>query len=118
MIEANARYIGAFANALEFTSSDGNSDAMENLGGLWGSSAVAKSLENLQASYYFYKVENAGHEISGLPMSRNQYDIMSFLSRQVLGDENLAITTDERVPGDTIVRKDFTVQDYILDNLR
>ena len=83
--------------------------AMENLGGLWGSSAVAKSLENLQASYYFYKVENAGHEISGLPMSRNQYDIMSFLSRQVLGDENLAITTDERVPGDTIVRKDFTV---------
>jgi para-nitrobenzyl esterase len=51
-------------------------------------------------------------------MSRNQYDIMSFLSRQVLGDENLAITTDERVPGDTIVRKDFTVQDYILDNLR
>ena len=79
------------------------------LGGLWGSSAVAKSLENLQASYYFYKVENAGHEISGLPMSRNQYDIMSFLSRQVLGDENLAITTDERVPGDTIVRKDFTV---------
>ena len=92
--------------------------AMENLGGLWGSSAVAKSLENLQASYYFYKVENAGHEISGLPMSRNQYDIMSFLSRQVLGDENLAITTDERVPGDTIVRKDFTVQDYILDNLR
>ena len=40
------------------------------------------------------------------------------LSRQVLGDENLAITTDERVPGDTIVRKDFTVQDYILDNLR
>ena len=79
---------------------------------------LAKSLENLQASYYFYKVENAGHEISGLPMSRNQYDIMSFLSRQVLGDENLAITTDERVPGDTIVRKDFTVQDYILDNLR
>lgn len=66
----------------------------------------------------FYKVENAGHEISGLPMSRNQYDIMSFLGRQVLGDENLAITTDERVPGDTIVRKDFTVQDYILDNLR
>ena len=92
--------------------------AMENLGGLWGSSAVVKSLENLQASYFFYKVENAGHEISGLPMSRNQYDIMSFLSRQVLGDENLAITTNERVPGDTIVRKDFTVQDYILDNLR
>ena len=67
---------------------------------------------------WFYKIENAGHEISGLPMSRNQYDIMSFLSRQVLGDENLAITTNERVPGDTIVRKDFTVQDYILDNLR
>ncbi|WP_297905863.1 carboxylesterase family protein [uncultured Parabacteroides sp.] len=92
--------------------------AMENLGGLWGSSSIARSLENLQASYYFYKVENAGHEISGLPLSRNQYDIMSFLTRQVLGGENLAITTSERVPGDTAVRKDFTVQDYILDNLR
>ena len=53
--------------------------AMENLGGLWGSSAVAKSLENLQASYYFYKVENAGHEISGLPMSRNQYVCAPFI---------------------------------------
>lgn len=30
MIEANARYIGAFANALEFTSSDGNSDMTIN----------------------------------------------------------------------------------------
>ena len=30
MIEANARYIGAFANALEFTSSDGNSDVTIN----------------------------------------------------------------------------------------
>lgn len=30
MIEANARYIGAFANALEFTSSDGKSDVTIN----------------------------------------------------------------------------------------
>lgn len=30
MIEANARYIGAFANALEFTSSDGNRDVTIN----------------------------------------------------------------------------------------
>lgn len=30
MIEANARYIGVFANALEFTSSDGNSDVTIN----------------------------------------------------------------------------------------
>ena len=30
MIEANARYIGAFANTLEFTSSDGNSDVTIN----------------------------------------------------------------------------------------
>lgn len=92
--------------------------AIEGLGGLWGSSAIAKSLERLQVSYSFYKVENAGHEIANLPMSRNRYDIMSFLSRQALGDEPLAITTSERIPGDTIVRKDLTVQDYILNNLR
>lgn len=92
--------------------------AMENLGGLWGSASLAKSLDSVQASYHFYKVENAGHEISGLPMSRNQYDIMSFLARQALGKEKLVVTTDERIPGDTAVEKDFTVQDYIRENLR
>lgn len=92
--------------------------AMENLGGLWGSATIAKSLDSINASYYFYQVENAGHEIAGLPLSCNKYDIMSFLSRQVLNREKLIITTNERVPGDTAVRKNFTVQDYIQDNLR
>lgn len=92
--------------------------AMADLGGLWGSASVARSLEDLGASFYFYTVENAGHEISGLPMDRNRYDIMSFLARQVLGREKLIITTHERIPGDTAVRKNFTVQDYIQDNLR
>ena len=55
-----------------------------------------------------------GMRISGLPMSRNQYDIMSFLSRQVLGDENLAITTDGTFLVIRSYGKIFTVQDYIL----
>lgn len=90
---------------------------MADLGGLWGSVSVARSLADSGASYYFYTVENAGHEIAGLPMARNRYDIMSFLTRQVLGHEKLVLTTDERIPGDTTMRKNFTVQDYMQDNL-
>lgn len=92
--------------------------AIKDLGGLWGSASVARSLEDLGASYYFYKVGNAGHEIADLPMGRDRYAVMEFLTRQVLGGEKLVVTTDERVPGDTIRRTELTIQDYIQDNLR
>lgn len=92
--------------------------AIGNLGGLWGPYSISKSLDTLQSSYYFYKVKNAGHEIATSPLSENLFDIMSFLSRQVLGKENLILTTDVHVPGDTIVNKDFTVQDYIRANFK
>lgn len=92
--------------------------AIKDLGGLWGSASVARSLEDLGGSYYFYKVENAGHEIADLPMARDRYAVMSFLMRQVLGKEMLIVTTDERIPGDTIRRQELTIQDYIQENLR
>lgn len=90
---------------------------MPGLGGLWGSSAIADCLDTAETSYSFYMIDNAGHEIASLPMTRNLDDIAGFLSRQVLGDEKLAIRTLESIPGATDVEKDFTIIDYINSNL-
>lgn len=91
--------------------------AIDGLGGLWGSASIVRSLEFLKSPYTFYVVENADHEISGVPMSRNLYDIMGFLSRQALGNDPISLNVVEAQPGDSAVRKDFTVQDYIKNNL-
>ena len=90
---------------------------IEPFGGLWGSASIAGSLEAMDVPCYFYRVANAGHEIADLPMVRNQYDVLSFLSRCVLGRERLRIETLEAVPGDSIAPMRFTTRDYIRNNL-
>ena len=81
--------------------------------GLWGSAAIAKQLDELQTPYYFYKVENAGHEMAGVPLSDNRYDILSFLTKMVIRQEKLIIHTDVKKIGQEEVKKDFTLLDYI-----
>lgn len=90
--------------------------AMEGLGGLWGSAAIAESLDRLETPYSFHKIENAGHEISEIPMQKHLLDILNFFERQVRQGERLVIESDERIPGDTAVKKDFTVMDYLFEN--
>lgn len=85
--------------------------------GLWGSASIAEALEEMQLPYYFYKVENAGHEIADVPMRNNKYDVLSFLSKLVVGQEKLMINTDVKKIGQAEVRKDFTLQDYIQNNM-
>lgn len=89
---------------------------LENLGGLWGSAAIAEQLEKQYASCYFYKVRNAGHEVADVPMEKNRNDVLGFLERQVLRGEKLSVVTEEKVPCATEVRKDFTIGDYIQNN--
>lgn len=86
------------------------------LGGLWGSESVAQSLDRLDASCWLYEIDNAGHEIASLPMTRNLYDIAGFLSRQVLGARPLSVHTLESFPGAPDVKKNFSVLDYIRNN--
>lgn len=86
------------------------------LGGLWGSESVAQSLDRLDASCWLYEIDNAGHEIASLPMTRNLYDIAGFLSRQVLGARPLSVHTLESFPGAPDVKKNFSVLDYIGNN--
>lgn len=87
-------------------------------GGLWGSETIAASLKGANASYQFHIVENAGHEIADLPLHRNQYDVMSFITRQIIHKEPLVIETRESIPNEEITNPHFTLQDYLNNNLR
>ena len=87
-------------------------------GGLWGSESIAESLKAAKASYQFHIVENAGHEIADLPLHRNQYDIMSFITRQIIHKESLVIETQESIPNEERTDPHFTLQDYLNNNLK
>lgn len=89
---------------------------LENMG-LWGSDFLAKQLQVKQSPYFFYLAEDAGHEMAGIPMDNNRYDILSFLYRFVLCQEKAFINTVEVIPGKPVAKKDFTLQDYMLNNL-
>lgn len=87
-------------------------------GGLWGSETIAASLKKVKASYQFHIVENAGHEIADLPLHRNQYDVMSFITRQIIHKESIVIETQESIPNEEITNPRFTLQDYLNNNLK
>lgn len=90
---------------------------IESLGGLWGSAHIVGQLNEMDTSYSFYKVENKGHVIADSPMQNNRYDVLSFLYNQVLNKKKQAIVTNECVPGETPSKKDFTLTDYIRENM-
>ena len=91
---------------------------LDPYGGLWGSESIAESLKAAKASYQFHIVENAGHEIADLPLHRNQYDVMSFITRQIIHKESLVIETQESIPNEKITDPHFTLQDYLNNNLK
>lgn len=89
---------------------------MENMG-LWGSNFLAKQLQVKQSPYYFYLAEDAGHEMAGIPMENNRYDILSFLDRFVLHQQKAFINTVEVIAGKPVAKKDFTLQEYMQNNM-
>ncbi|MCC8147150.1 MAG: alpha/beta hydrolase [Bacteroidales bacterium] len=84
--------------------------------GLYGSFYLAERLDNINAPYYFYQVNNAGHEIAGLPMKDNLNEIDSFIRKLVIGKQNLQIRTIVNEIGKPEKNKDFTIMDYIRSN--
>lgn len=86
--------------------------------GLWGSNFICSQLKEKGSPYYFYLAEGAGHEVSSTPMRNNHYDILSFLSRLVLGNQKQCITTIEATPGKEGYATDFTTEDYIRENMQ
>ena len=64
-----------------------------------------------------YIAEGIGHSLSYSPMKDNRHDILSFLNRLVLGKEKRCITTVEKNPEISRYKSDFTIEDYIRENM-
>ena len=86
--------------------------------GLWGSNFICMQLKEKETAYYFYIAEGIGHSLSYSPMKDNRHDILSFLNRLVLGKEKRCITTVEKNPEISRYKSDFTIEDYIRENMR
>jgi len=84
--------------------------------GFYGSKHIAEQLDTMNTPYYFYKVENAAHEIAGKPMSENLNEIFTFIDKLVLNKEQLMINTGVKEIGKPEMKKDFELQDYIKAN--
>lgn len=91
--------------------------AIEGFGGLFGSQSIASSLADKGAAYSFYVIENANHSVATTPMTANLYNIMQFLTSQVANHLPLQTTTTERITGAEPVKKDFTITDYLQNNM-
>jgi para-nitrobenzyl esterase len=90
--------------------------AVINNMGLWGSHFLAGQLTEMKVPHYFYMVEEAGHEMASVPMTNERDEIMSFIHRLVINHESVMLNMDETVPGKAAEKKDFTFQDYIINN--
>ena len=56
---------------------------------MFGSKAIAESLEEAGAAYWFYAANNVGHSLSWKPMYFQREDMMEFANRMAFGDEKL-----------------------------
>ena len=56
---------------------------------MFGSKAIAESLEEAGAAYWFYAANNVGHSLSWKPMYFQREDMMEFANRMAWGGEKL-----------------------------
>lgn len=81
--------------------------------GLYGSDYIAAQLHKLQSPYYYYKVENAAHEIAAEPMVNNLEEIKSFINDFVVNPSSLIINTVKQQIGKAEMEKEFGMADYL-----
>lgn len=84
--------------------------------GFYGSKHIAEQFEGLNYPYYFYKVENAAHEIAGDPMTQCLDEIYSFIDKFALNRMQLMVNTGVKQIGKPEMKKDFQLEDYIKAN--
>lgn len=84
--------------------------------GFYGSKHIAEQMNSMNTPYYFYKAENAAHEMAGKPMADNLNEIYTFIDELVLGNKQLMINTGVKEIGKPEMKKDFELQDYIRSN--
>lgn len=84
--------------------------------GFYGSEYIAGQLKENNYPFYFYKVKNAAHEISGTPMNENMPEIETFIEKIAFGKQPLMIETEVTQIGKPEMKKDFTIMDYVKSN--
>lgn len=85
--------------------------------GFYGSKYIAEQLDLMKSPYYFYKVENAAHEISGTPIQQNLNEINAFLEQLVKEKKQIIINTQVEQIGKPEMKKNFGLMDYIKANM-
>lgn len=84
--------------------------------GFYGSKHIATQLSEKNYPHYFYKIENAAHEISNTPMKLNLSDIDAYLNQLVENKEQKIINTTVKQIDKPEMKKDFELMDYIKSN--
>lgn len=92
--------------------------AVVNGMGLYGSNCIMNTLSAKGWPCCFYKAFGAGHEMAVTPMQDNKDDVIGFLRQMVLDKKPYIITTTRAVPGLSGYKTDFTLDDYINENMK
>ncbi len=84
--------------------------------GFYGSKHIVKQLEKGKSPYWFYSVENAGHEMSYKPMMENINEITSFFDKYIFKEKTLSTITE--VTDYTVLekKKKFGFANYLKGN--
>ena len=86
--------------------------------GLWGSAYIASQFKEKSWPFWFVKVEGAGHEMATKPMTENRADVVKFIKEFALGHKTDCVETVRTIPGKTGYKTDFTIEDYIRENMK
>ena len=86
--------------------------------GFYGSKHIASQLKKKKAPYWFYSVENAGHEICYKPLTQNINEIMSFYQNYIVQKRALAVTTHVKDYKEPEKKKNFGFKDYLKGNFK
>lgn len=84
--------------------------------GLFGSKYIAERYRRNGFPYWFYSVENTGHEMATAPMNSEREEIMSFLRKYVAGGERLQTNTTVKPLDKPEVKKRFGMKTYRKSN--
>jgi predicted esterase len=84
--------------------------------GFYGSDFIADQLHKKGATYYFHSAHYRDHSLALLPLNDNHEEIISFLSRCVLGGEKMQYTNEFVDKNLEPCQTEFSVQEYLNSN--
>lgn len=86
--------------------------------GLYGSEYLQQQFNASGSAYHFYKTAGADHSTAITPMQENKDDIVGFIRQMAIEGRKYQITTTRNTPGMAEYKTDFTLEDYIKENMK